>query len=57
MNGPWTWTILLALAGAFAVWRGVTHVRGKRSAFAIVLFFVALFCFYEAVMRAIETQA
>jgi len=57
MNGPWTWTILLALAGAFAIWRGVTHVRGKRPAFAIVLFFVALFCFYEAVMRAIEIQA
>ncbi len=54
MNEWWTWTILLLLAGAFAVWRGISHVRAKRPAFAIALFFVALFCIYETVMRFID---
>lgn len=54
MNQAWTWTLLLIGAGAFATWRGISHLRLKRPAFGIAMLFMALFCFYEGVMRLIE---
>ena len=51
----WVWTVLLLAVAGFAVWRGVRWIKQGRYPVAVAMFFVALFCVFETVMRFVDT--